>query len=205
MILIIKNGYNEIQLTKYLDEEANIISSFDMLELEHNKKNLHIYSIIIILGGHQSMTELSQHQNLLSVIDFIKICIEYQKPILGICLGSQILAHIYGSEIKTLEKLNCGYDTNVLDFTNIFRCHIDYIIPNDQMEVIDTFESMPYIFKIKGANIYGIQCHPDIGPEYIARAYDDQKIKAFAFENELVINFNNKRFMDYLLEKLRNN
>lgn len=202
MILIIKNGYNEIQITRYLDEETEIISSFDTLDLDRCKNNLYLYTMIIILGSHLSLLELSKHKNLLDVIEFIKLCIENKKRILGICLGCQLLAHIYGSEIKTLGQLVHGY-TDVLHFTNIFRSHVDYIVPNDQIEIICMCDSMPYVFKIKGASIYGIQCHPDIGPDYISKAYTDLDIRGFALENEHNIESNNKKFMEYLLEKLR--
>ena len=203
MILVIQNGYSDTHISNYLNAEMEVVKSFDVTNFDFYMKKIDMYSLIIILGGHQSVTAIDQHQNLLNVVQLIKFCVD-KKPILGICLGCQLLAYVFDCEIRRLEKLDCGYDTTVLDFSNIFRCHRDYIVPNESIELIETFRSMPYIFKIKSANIYGIQCHPDIPPEFVTNFYDKRETNEFAKQNSTIIDQNNRRCMEYLLDKLKN-
>ncbi len=202
--MIIKNGYCDTQIMDYLDEESKVVSSFDM-NFDYYIKNNNLYSMIIILGGPQSAKDMKQHENLIKLDEFIVFCIGNNKPILGICLGCQIIAKIFGCEIKTLDSLNVGYDTKILNFNNIFRCHYECIVPNNMIEIIDDFNSMPYIFKIKGKNIYGIQCHPDIPPNLINHFCNDSKTLLYASQNSTIINNNNSNLIKYLLNKLRIN
>ncbi len=203
MILIIQNGFRETYISTYLDEEFILINSSDDYEMRSHMKNLHMYSTVIILGGHQSVTEINQSADLADVIDLIKKCIEENRPLLGICLGCQLIAYVCGAKIKSLDKVSCGYDTKIMGFENIFRCHYDYVVPNKRIEVIETFCDMPYIIKIKSKRIYGIQCHPDIPPKFVGEFYNNYKIKQYAKENSLIIDENNKRLISYLLARLR--
>ena len=202
MILIIKNGYCDTQIMKYLDEDSKVISSFNLREIEYYKEHNDLYSLVIVLGGPQSAKEIEQHDNLINLVKFITFCIEINKPILGICLGAQVISRIFNCEIKTLNELKCSY-INISDFDNIFRCHQEYIIPNDMIEVIDYFDFMPYIFKIKGKNIYGLQCHPDIEPNLVLNFTNDNDILSFVSNNSDMINENNKKLIQYILDKLR--
>jgi len=202
MILIIQNGYCDTHISKYLNEEIEVVCSFKVNNLDTYIEKINMYSTVIILGGHQSTKKLDK--NLLSVIQLIRSCVDNRVPLLGICLGCQLIAYVFGCEIKSLEKMNYGYDTSVLKYTNIFRCHNDYIVPNNMIEIIDIYDSMPYIFKIKSQNIYGVQCHPDIPPEFVSEFYNNKEIKEFGIKNQSVIDENNKKFMAHILDLLTN-
>ena len=165
MLLIVQNGYNTPQISKYLDEEFEIVKSF---ETDVSKINLEKYSIIIILGGFQSVIDINKFPYLFNVVNMIKECLVSNKLLLGICLGCQLIAFALGCDIKSSGKLNIGYNVRIMGHENIFRCHIDYVIPNELINVIEYFENMPYLYK-SGDYIYGIQCHPDITPECVQK------------------------------------
>lgn len=196
MILIIQNGIVDTGISKYLDKKFEIIKSSDTIEID-----LAAYSLIIILGGQQHLTEINIDKNLLKVCDLIRKCIEINKPVLGICLGCQLIAYTLGCKIKTSNKLNVGYDTKILGFNNIFRCHYDHIEPNEKITILDTFDDMVYVFKYK--QLLGIQCHPDIPPEYIHKYYNDLNYINYAKENTNIIDKNNKDLLHYLLNNLK--
>ncbi|XWV26944.1 glutamine amidotransferase-like protein [Tupanvirus soda lake] len=200
MLLIIQNGYITPYISRYLDEEFEIVKSF---EKDVSKLDINKYTIIIILGGYQSVTRINDYPYLLNVVKLIKKCLDIEKPLFGICLGCQLIAHTLGCEIKSSGKLNIGYDTNILGYDNIFRCHIDYIVPNKKIDILEYYDNMPYLYKHKN-HIYGIQCHPDIAPECVQKYSNNNSSFAYAKENKETINKKNSLIISKLLDNLRN-
>lgn len=200
MILIIQNGWIETSIGKYLDEEYEIIKSH---RTDVSKINLDKYSMVIILGGPQHVTHINEYPYLLKVIDLIKICINIKKPTLGICLGCQLVAYAVGCEVKNTGKLNIGYNTQILNFKNIFKSHYDHVIPCKSIDILDYFDSMVYFFK-HNEYIYGIQCHPDIPPDKISKYTIDASINLYASENSENIDNANSELIEYILKIIRN-
>jgi GMP synthase-like glutamine amidotransferase len=198
MLLIVQNGYITPFISKYTDEPYEIIKSF---ETDVSKIDINKYSIIIILGGYQSVTRINDFPYLLNVIKLIETCLIIEKPLIGICLGCQLIAYTLGCQIKSSGKLNIGYDTNILGYYNIFRCHIDYIIPNNNITVLEYFDNMPYLYKYKNY-VYGIQCHPDISPECVQKYSNHNISNQYAKQNNEEINKKNATILKFLLNQL---
>jgi len=196
MILIIQNGSIPTCIGKYINQPFKIIKSY---EENLSLINLDAYSGIIILGGPQRLSQ-GIPVELIQVIELIKKCLEIGKPLLGICLGCQLLAHCVGCSIISSGGLFIDYQTKLLNYEMIFRCHYDYIIPNNNVTVLDTFREMPYFIQIN--NSYGIQCHPDIPPEHVSKYLDNWHVASIAEQNSQNINQNNQLLMNYLLELL---
>lgn len=203
MILIIQNGNLDTYISKYLNEESTIVKSFAANVSLIDPK---YYSLVIVLGGPQRINitnGLNKYNYLVNVVEFIKKCIDMDKPILGICLGFQLIAYALGYTVRYSGKLNIGYDVNILNFNNIFRCHYDYVdFGNDGVNYnIEYFESMPYFFRYK--NVIGIQCHPDIPPEYINKYQNQNTILQYVEKNKQLIENTNKQLMSFLLYHLK--
>lgn len=195
MILIIQNGYVDTHIEKYLDENYEIIKSFDT---DVSQLDITRYSTVIILGGHQSILKLSQYDYLNSVIVLIQNCLSIKKPTLGICLGGQLIAYTIGCRIDTLSERRIGFDTEILGHKHIFRCHQDYVIPNEKLECIELFKDIPYVFRHE--NLVGIQFHPDIPPETVFKYCPDVSIPPEAEQ----IDESNKNIVEYLFRLLKN-
>jgi len=58
-----------------------------------------MYEAIIVLGGRAGVYEADERKWLQDEIDFIKDALKHKVPILGICLGSQLLAHCSGGKV----------------------------------------------------------------------------------------------------------
>jgi len=198
MILVIKNGYIQTFIGEYLDDNIEIVNSYekDVMTLDLGK-----YSVIIILGGHQSVCN-NRHisDELRNVMQLIEQCIMIQKPVIGICLGCHMIGRVLGCEIRTSGKLNLDYDTKILDYECILRCHSDYVVPNDKITVLSYFDSMPYLIKYN--NIYGIQCHPDIPPEKVHIFLNQTDILNFTKEHTDIINHNNRKLLSFILNEI---
>jgi GMP synthase-like glutamine amidotransferase len=196
MILIIQNGFICPFITNYLDEEYRLVLSY-----QENVSLIDIddYKLIIILGGHQSIINPNTCQYLENVITLIKICFNKNKPLLGICLGSQMIASALGCEIKSSGKLNIGYDTNLFGYQNVFRCHMDYIVPTEKIEILEEQDGMIYAYRY-GNNVVGVQCHPDMTPEAVKRFSKCSNSIEYASKNYHNININNHAIIRKLLE-----
>jgi GMP synthase-like glutamine amidotransferase len=199
MLLIIQNGYINPSITRYLNEQYEIIKSYEInvSELDINK-----YSLVIILGGYQSVTRINEYPYLLNITKLIDNCINLRKPLLGICLGCQLIAYTLGCNIVSSGKLNIGYDVKLLDYQNIFRSHIDYIIPNDKITVIEYFENMPYLYRYQDY-VWGIQCHADITPENVQSSTNHLESIEYSKKNYKKINKDNAEIIAILLNNIK--
>lgn len=198
MNLVIQNGTATSHIDKYLPGTTTIIKSF-----ETNVANIDMteYNIVIILGGQQSICDDDVIEpNLVHVIDLIVRCVEIEKPLVGICLGCQLIARTLGCDVKSSGRLNVGYDTTICGYDNILRCHTNHVVPHVQFEFDEYFDQMLYVFKHK--RIYGIQCHPDIPPEYVADFLEDSDTIKYAALNKDVIDENNRRMIVHILNEL---
>ena len=203
MILIIQNGFLGTNVEKYLDEEYHLIKSY---ESNLERINLELYSTVIVLGGHQSVQNIKIHPSLMGVTNLIKECYASSKPVVGICLGCQLIGHAMGCEIVSSPHYIVGYDTTIEIegevFDGVFRSHGDYIkTVTDDVEVLSTVDSMPYL--IKAGTLIGIQCHPDIPPEYINRYVNVPHVHKNKKYTDDDIDATNQRLISKLIEMAR--
>ena len=187
MILVIQNGPISTHINKYINKPIRVVKSY---EENVSLINLNEYVAIIILGGPQRIS-LGIPPELINVIKLIDNCAKMDKPLLGICLGCQLIAYYMECEIKS------GYLRVDYSYKNIFRCHYDYIIPNNKITVLEEFEGMPYF--INTNKMYGIQYHPDIPPKFVNKYLDNWHVADIAEKKSEIINQNNQSLMDYLL------
>lgn len=199
MILIIQNGQVDSHIGKYLNEDYKIVKSF---ESEIREINLDNYSKVIILGGYQSVVYIEEYPELLYVLKIIKNCLKKKIPILGICLGSQLLAYALGCKISKLPKIKLGFDTAILNHQNIFRCHHDYIEPCDNINVLETKEDIIYLFRYQ--NCVGIQCHPDIPPEHVYDYKNCNLFQSLSSDKINQINKSNRDILNYIFDLIKN-
>lgn len=227
MILIIQNGYLESAISTYIKDDFHIVKSYNS-ESRNNERRMSMndlsrsysissvansdldtidlsnYSLVIILGGHQSVINIDKYKSLQSVINLIDRCYKINKPVLGICLGSQLIAYYRECEIKRCDNMKVGYDVDIeinnVKYHNVFRSHVDHIIPNDKIEVLYSWENMPYL--IKSGCLLGIQCHPDIPPTEVSRFININKLKKRNDYSPEEIHKNNQIIIDELIKMI---
>jgi len=171
------------------------------------KKELYQFDLFIFHGGKQSAN--SKSKAIAYEYKFLKYIIKLNKPIIGICLGAQLIAKIYGSKIsKSKNKLfECGYKKNLKNNNKVFKknlsflqFHTEGISFNKNMELLA--KGILYdvdSFKIKNKNIYGFQFHPEVTAHTIKRWHDIVKIKYPYIDNlnKIMKDFKKYQFQNY--------
>lgn len=188
-ILIIQNGYcrssideiiNKIYSNNKIKRKIEIIKSYDNIKydtIDFIKK----WDKIIILGGYQSVRELDRYPYLKKVIELIKISVSLNIPLLGICLGCQLIAKAYNNQIIKMDSSKIGYisklritnygkDDNIFNYcdnlTNILSFHVDTfdIKKNNPIKVLANYnyKNKIYPYIIKNGSAYGVQFHPEV-------------------------------------------
>jgi anthranilate synthase component II len=172
MILMIDNydsfTYNIVQYCRELGADLKIIRNDEMSVLEIEK--LHPEKIIIS-PGPASPDEAG------ITLEVIKH-FQDKVPILGICLGHQCIAQVFGGEVVRAKNMMHGKTSTM---KQVEECVIFKDLPKEFVatryhSLIVDKESLPAIIvptaysaddneimalKIKGKDIYGVQFHPE--------------------------------------------
>ncbi|MBL0707987.1 MAG: aminodeoxychorismate/anthranilate synthase component II [Sulfurimonas sp.] len=172
MILMIDNydsfTYNIVQYCKELGADLKIIRN-DEMSIEEIEKLSPLK--IIISPGPASPDEAGIT---LEVIDYFKD----KLPILGICLGHQSIAQVFGGDVVRASKMMHGKTSTML---RVSECKIFKDLPKqfiatryhslivdkktlpDQIEptMFSEDDSEIMAIKIKDKEIYGVQFHPE--------------------------------------------
>jgi GMP synthase-like glutamine amidotransferase len=138
----------------------------------------------IILGGHMGSYDDKKFPYLQKEKQWLKKAINSNTKILGICLGSQLIADAMGGKAYLSEQIEFGFkDLNFIeedslfeDFKNskVFSWHRDtFEIPPGATLVAKT--NFPQIYKIK--NTIALQFHPEIKLNLFETWYDSELSK----------------------------
>ena len=145
--------------------------------------NLEGYDGLIVLGGPMNVDEVESYPNLKTEVDLIKLAIEKEMPVLGVCLGSQLLAKALGAKVtKNSEKEIGWYDvsptgegledsllSNFTQTEKIFQWHGDtFDLPKGAMLLASSPLCKNQAFRY-GDKVYGFQFHLEVDKPMIER------------------------------------
>ncbi|MFA6046600.1 MAG: type 1 glutamine amidotransferase, partial [Phycisphaerales bacterium] len=69
---------------------------------------------LLLMGGPQNVTDLDKHPWMAAEMDLIRKAHAKQLPVIGICLGAQMIAHALGGTVAPRDKPAIGfYDMDV--------------------------------------------------------------------------------------------
>ena len=162
--------------------ENNNIKSLNAWELNWEKMSTD-YDYII-LGGHMGAYDIDKYEYLLSENKWLSRSVDEGTKILGICLGSQLIAESLDGKAFLSDEIEFGFkklnfvrkDELFSDFkdTEVFTWHRDtFNIPTKAKLIADT--DFPQIYKIK--NTVSIQFHPEVTVELFDKWYDSEVSK----------------------------
>ncbi len=145
--------------------------------------SLNGYQGLVVLGGPMSVDQTEEYPYLLTEVRLIQQAIDHQIPILGICLGAQLIAKALGANVKRNGEKEIGWYPVFLteegrhdpvlrhfeDKEHIFQWHDDtFEIPANAVRIVCSplCENQAYRY---GENVYAFQFHLEVDEPMIER------------------------------------
>ena len=145
--------------------------------------SLNGYQGLVVLGGPMSVDHTDEYPYLLTEVRLIQQAIDNQIPVLGICLGAQLIAKALGANVKRNGEKEIGWYPVFLteegrqdpvlrhfeDKEHIFQWHEDtFKIPANAVRIVCSplCENQAYRY---GENVYAFQFHLEVDEPMIER------------------------------------
>jgi GMP synthase (glutamine-hydrolysing) len=141
------------------------------------------YRGLIVLGGPMNVDQQDQYPHLKVEMRLIEEALRQNKPVLGICLGAQLLAHVLGAPIRRLPQAEIGWYSlrptaaaasdpvlGVVDAPHpIFQWHeCGFDLPNGAQLLASTDTCTNQAFRY-GEDAWGFQFHMEVDTPLIHR------------------------------------
>ncbi len=157
------------------------------------------YDMLMVLGGYMGVYEVNDYPFLTKEFRTIEYFLKENKPVIGVCLGAQMLAYVLGAPVYKgskgreigwcdIEKIE--YDTFFKDFPKtlkVFQWHQDTFDVPKNSKLIYTSDRYPQAFVYKKA--VGLQFHIELNQDMIkewSKAYEEDLKQENIKEQELL-------------------
>ncbi len=198
---------------KYLDTPAG----------EVLKEPLENYSILFVLGGYMSAYEEEKYKFLSYEYKLIEEALKKEIPVLGICLGAQMLAKVLGArvypggkgkEIGWYEVFKTEEHFYFQDFPEklkVFQWHGDtFELPEGALRIYssENYPNQAFVYN----KAIGLQFHIEVNPEIVEKwiefykdelskeNIDPEKIKKIDKESIYILEKLSKSLVEKILE-----
>ena len=160
--------------TKHLDELASLFPECEIIQKEDLRDDINIneYDLLVISGGSDTPSAYWHPEAYKIEVALIR---EATIPVLGICLGSEIVTQAYSGKLKELSKKHKGnIEIDIQDeslkqklsspIIDVYEAHevCTETLP-EHFIVCATSEHGIEIMKHESKPVIGIQFHPEVG------------------------------------------
>ncbi len=145
--------------------------------------------ILLLLGGPMGIRDIKypRYNWLSNEIELVKYCFSKHIPVLGICLGAQLIAKAAGGDIVSMTSLDSSIKGEIgwapiypfdcsdsfteklfpFESLDVLHWHEDRIVlPSSSRLLAYSDKCREQMFAI-GCNIYGLQFHPEVTDEMV--------------------------------------
>ncbi len=141
------------------------------------------YDALIVLGGPMNVDEGHRYPHLLTEMRLLQAALDAGLPILGICLGAQLLAHVLGAHVGRNRAQELGWHPvrltaageqdpalhHLADGRQVFHWHGDtFAIPAGAVHLAESDLCANQAFRY-GQHAYGLQFHLEADEPVIER------------------------------------
>ncbi len=192
----------------WLKQRQAIVTTTEFFELAQGDADIALPSpdamdLLMIMGGAMSVNDEDLYPWLVAEKQWIRHFIELNKPVIGLCLGAQLIASSLGAKVPKNPVTEIGWwpiyrrITNPLDekyfqlprsFT-AFSWHSDnFDIPTDAIWLAENSACAHQAFQY-GDRVLGFQFHPEMTP---------QNLKLFLSDNsyhEMTVHLNHNEYV----------
>jgi GMP synthase (glutamine-hydrolysing) len=136
---------------------------------------------LIVMGGPMNVDETGRYPFLADEVQWILQAIEADLPVLGVCLGSQLLAKALGSRVYPIPVKEIGWYE--IELTNdgqgdllfhtcqptetVFQWHGDtFDLPAETVQLARSSQCENQAFRFS-RGVYGLQFHLEVTPEIV--------------------------------------
>jgi GMP synthase (glutamine-hydrolysing) len=141
------------------------------------------YHGLVVLGGPMNVDQAADHPHLETEVRIIREALERDIPVLGICLGAQLIAKALGAKVYANDVKEIGwYDVAVTDegrndplfehfdeSEKIFQWHGDtFELPEQAVHLASSSTCPNQAFRY-GERVYGLQFHLEVDAPLIDR------------------------------------
>jgi GMP synthase (glutamine-hydrolysing) len=173
MILIINTSKEKLHYYEFVKPIEDILGEgfFTKHYSEIDSRDLGKADKIIICGTSLKDNEFVKHR---SKFKWIK---DFDKPILGICAGMQIIGVIFGGDIKNKTEIGFYKEKFENEFLGLFGEQEVYHLHNNHVSKWKGFDifcsgnGIVQAVKHKGKEIYGCLFHPEVRQKDLIKTF----------------------------------
>jgi len=170
-------------LNPLLREEGFRIRYVNFGRYPHAEPSLDGYHGLVVLGGPMNVDDVAEHPHLATEVRVIQQALERGMPVLGICLGAQLIAKALGARVTRNPRAEIGwYDVKLTAegkrdplFTffrsseKLFQWHGDtFEMPRGAAHLASSPDCAAQAFRY-GHNVYGFQFHLEVDERLVER------------------------------------
>ncbi|WP_130536657.1 type 1 glutamine amidotransferase [Thiomicrorhabdus indica] len=167
------------QIQLWLEQRAAVIHEVCVYQQDAVYPPLDEIDLVIVLGGPMSVNEEDKYPWLVGEKVYIREIIEANIPLLGICLGGQLIATALGSKVTLNPEMEIGWhlvertsnSVDVFQFPKsleVFNWHGEtFELPKGAKRLLRSKVCENQGFQI-GRRVIGLQCHPEVRKQEIS-------------------------------------
>lgn len=148
---------------------------------------LHGYAGLCVGGGAQGVNEQEKYPYLPAECDLVRAAVGADRPVLGLCLGAQVMASALGAEVRQGPQREIGFFEVTLDpiarYDPVWggvpqtfvptHWHGDvFEIPAGGMRLASSVLTPNQLFRY-GHSLYGVQFHLEMTPDLLDEMLED--------------------------------
>jgi GMP synthase-like glutamine amidotransferase len=196
MILIIKHAENEGPglIGQFFDEQNIEYKVIELGKREPIPSVREELNAVIVMGGPMNVYQEKEYPFLKAEGDFLKKCIKMNIPLMGICLGGQLIAKALGSRVEKAEAEEIGWQKisltckGILDpvfagidnVVDVFQWHGDKFNLPEGADLLAESDICPQAFRYK-SGIYAFQFHFEVTATMLKSWFGPDKDRGFNF------------------------